>query len=80
MATSPDVQIEDPVFDEYRPSGDTNTTPNSEFSPPDSPASKNAALAQADDARSNSRRLAASLTLEEQVGIMVSVIIGILTS
>ena len=73
MATSPDAQVEDPVFDkfqdesDFRSSGDTNATPNSELSPPDSPASKTAGLAQIDDKRANSRRLAASLTLEEQV-------------
>ena len=76
MSKSPDSQIEDPIFDKFaedseeRSSGDTNTTPNSEFSPPDSPATKNAALnqqADVDDKRANARRLAASLSLEEQV-------------
>lgn len=69
MATSPDSQIDDPVFDaDYLISPPyTNTTPSSELSPPDSPASKNAALAQ--DKRGNARRLAASLSLEEQVSL-----------
>jgi beta-glucosidase len=77
MSNSPDSQTDDPVFDkfaedsEYRSSGDTNTTPNSELSPPDSPASKNAGLAQGEDKRGNARRLAASLSLEEQVSISV---------
>lgn len=67
MATSPDSQIDDPVFDTGLSSPYTNTTPSSELSPPDSPASKNAALAQ--DKRGNARRLAASLSLEEQVSL-----------
>lgn len=68
MATSPENQIDDPVFDtEFRSPSYTNTTPSSELSPPDSPASKNAALAQ--DKRANARRLAASLSLEEQVSL-----------
>ena len=73
MSDSPDSQINDPVFDKFaedsedRFSGDTNTTPNSELSPPDSPTSKNAALSQVDDKRAKARSLAASLSLEEQV-------------
>ncbi len=71
--TSPDSQINDPIFDKYaedseeRSSGDTNDTPNSEISPPDSPITKTADLNQAHDQRANARRLAASLSLEEQV-------------
>jgi beta-glucosidase len=73
MSDSPDSQINDPIFDKFaedsedRSSGDTNTTPNSDFSPPDSPTSKNAALSKTDDKRAKARSLAASLSLEEQV-------------
>jgi beta-glucosidase len=71
MSESPDIQINDPVFDnvaddsEDRSSPNTNTTPNSELSPPDSPISKNSAL-KSDD-KANARSLAASLSLEDQV-------------
>ena len=75
MSISPDSQINDPVFDKYgedaedRKSGETSITPDSELSSPDSPTSKNATLNPSEDARANSRRLAATLTLEEQVRI-----------
>lgn len=66
MASSPKSQADDSVFDtEFRPALETNTTPNTELSPPDSPALKDALLAQ--DKRADARRLAASLSLEEQV-------------
>lgn len=67
MAASPSSQTSDSLFDaEFRPAVDSNATPITEFSPPDSPALKNAGLAQ--DKRANARKLAASLSLEEQVG------------
>lgn len=70
-AESPEGQIQDPIFDRFaedseRSSRSTNETPNSELSPPDSPATKSVTLA--DDKRANARSLAASLSLEEQVG------------
>ncbi len=61
----------DSVFDKYeeddRSSADTDTTPGSEISPPDSPTSKTLTLTQTDDKRADARTLAASLSLEEQV-------------
>lgn len=75
MSISPESQLSDPVFDKFaedsedRSSGPTSTTPNSEISPPDSPRTKDAGLSQSEDARASSRKLAATLTLEEQVGI-----------
>lgn len=58
----------DSVFDnEDRSSADTDTTPSSELSPPDSPTSKSLTLTQTDDKRADARELAASLSLEEQV-------------
>jgi len=75
MSISPDSRISDPVFDKYgedsedRESGQTSITPNSELSSPDSLTSKNAGPSSSEDARANSRRLAATLTLEEQVDI-----------
>jgi len=75
MSASPDSQINDPIFDKYaedsedRSSGDTNDTPNSELSPPDSPIVKNSGITHPGDKRAGARALAASLTLEEQVGM-----------
>lgn len=75
MPGSPESQITDPIYDKYaedseeRSSGDTNDTPNSELSPPDSPITKNSDLNQASDKRASARSLAASLSLEEQVCI-----------
>jgi beta-glucosidase len=74
-AESPESQIQDPIFDRFaedseRSSRSTNETPNSELSPPDSPAAKSVTLA--DDKRANARSLAASLSLEEQVGDIIS--------
>jgi beta-glucosidase len=61
----------DSGFDKYgeddRSSADTDTTPSSEISPPDSPTSKSLTLTQTDDKREDARELAASLSLEEQV-------------
>jgi beta-glucosidase len=63
----------DSVFDKFgedsedRSSADTDTTPSSELSPPDSPTSKSLTLTQTDDKRADARELAASLSLEEQV-------------
>lgn len=74
MAESPDSQRNDPIFDKYaedsedRSTGDTNDTPISELSPPDSPVAKNSDINQPSDKRAGARILAASLTLEEQVG------------
>jgi beta-glucosidase len=72
MAESPDSPTMDPVFDhtEGQSTANTNTTPNSDLSPPDSPKTKNTELNKA-DARVNSRKLASSLSLEEQVMLMV---------
>jgi beta-glucosidase len=74
MAESPDSQTMDPIFDnnkytedsEGQSTANTNTTPNSELSPPDSPKVQNAELNKT-DAKANSRKLASSLSLEEQV-------------
>jgi beta-glucosidase len=63
----------DSVFDNFREdpdnrsSADTDTTPSSELSPPDSPTSKSLTLTETDDKRADARKLAASLSLEEQV-------------
>ena len=70
MATSPESQVNDPIFDKFpegQSSGETNTTPNSELSPPDSPKNNNVGLSKGADPRTNARNLAASLSLEEQV-------------
>ena len=73
MSNSPESQINDPVFDKFSEdsgdhfSWDTNITPNSEISPPNSPRRKNAILSPAGDKRAKARSLAASLSLEEQV-------------
>jgi beta-glucosidase len=48
----------------------TNDTPNTEVSPPESPSSKSATLIDPNDKRANARTLAASLSLEEQVSIV----------
>jgi beta-glucosidase len=61
------------VFDKFaedsedRSSADTDTTPSSEISPPDSPTNKSLTLTQTDDKRADARELAATLSLEEQV-------------
>ncbi|KAM3086084.1 hypothetical protein ACMFMF_000038 [Clarireedia jacksonii] len=73
MAESPNSQINDPIFDKFDEGSEVSSrdmvaTPNSEFSPPGSPPTKNAAL----DPRTASRRLAASLSLEEQVSLLVA--------
>ncbi|CZR55218.1 probable periplasmic beta-glucosidase precursor [Phialocephala subalpina] len=75
-AESPGSQRNEPIFDKYaedseeRSSRSTNETPNSELSPPDSPAAKSVTLA--DDKRANARSLAASLPLEEQVSLLTA--------
>jgi beta-glucosidase len=78
MAESPDSQNMDPIFDskftedsEGQSTANTNTTPNSELSPPDSPTTENVGLDKI-DARTNSRKLASSLSLEQQVRKVVS--------
>ena len=66
----------DPVFDsnkftedyEGQSTANTSTTPNSEVSPPESPKTGNARLGKG-DGRANSRHLASTLSLEEQVMI-----------
>lgn len=69
MAESPDSRIIDPIFDKFEEvsdaisSRDTATTPSSEITRPDSPVEKHARL----DPKTKPRRLAASLSLEEQV-------------
>ncbi|TGO25965.1 hypothetical protein BPAE_0069g00370 [Botrytis paeoniae] len=74
MAESPDSQISDPIFDRFEEgsdifsSRDTIATPDSELSPPESPLEKHAIL----DPRTKSRQLAASLSLEEQVSLLVA--------
>ena len=66
MAASPDSQTADSLFDaEFRPAVDSNATPITEFSPPDSPALKTVGLME--NMREKARKLAASLSLEEQV-------------
>lgn len=74
MPKSPDSQLNDPVFDQFpedsedRSSGNTDITPNSEFSPPASPEGKNAVpTSRTDYGRAKARSLAASLSLKEQV-------------
>ncbi|TAQ90095.1 hypothetical protein B7494_g1536 [Chlorociboria aeruginascens] len=68
----------DPVFDkspedsEDRSSADTDNTPLSEFSPPDSPFTKSADLLKTVDNGAASRHLAASLSLEEQISLLVA--------
>jgi hypothetical protein len=70
---SPESQIVDPVFDKFRedseePSSRNNSaTPSSEISLPESPPNTNAELDKRVPARTRVRRLAASLSLEEQV-------------
>jgi hypothetical protein len=86
MAESPNSEIMDRIFDskytedsEGQSTANTNTTPNSELSPPDSPKTENAGLSSI-NARANSRSLAASLSLEEQVGALkVQFDLGVLT-
>ncbi|KAK6612704.1 glycoside hydrolase family 3 domain protein [Botrytis cinerea] len=74
MSESPDSQISDPIFDRFEEgsdilsSRDTIATPNSEMTPPESPVEKHAIL----DPRTKSRQLAASLSLEEQVSLLVA--------
>ncbi|KAL2063455.1 hypothetical protein VTL71DRAFT_5260 [Oculimacula yallundae] len=78
MSDSPESQINDPIFDKYaedsedRSSGNTNDTPNSDLSPPDSPVAKNADINNTSDKRAGARSLAASLTLEEQVSLLTA--------
>jgi beta-glucosidase len=73
MSDSPESEIRAPIFDKFEngsegPSNaDISITPNTELSPPDSPATKNVLLSKAVDERTKSRTLAASLSLEEQV-------------
>lgn len=73
MTDSPDSQKNDPIFDKYpedsedRSNTDTNPTPNSELSPPTTPINKEVELGQKVDPRTNARKLAATLSLEEQV-------------
>lgn len=70
---SPESQIADPIFDksgdvsETPSSRNNSTTPSSEISPPDSPPNTKAVLDKAVDGRARVRRLAASLSIEEQV-------------
>jgi len=77
MSDSPDSQINDPIFDkqwedsEERSTAVTSNTPDSELSPPDSPIAKSAGIDKI-DGRANSRSLAASLSLEEQVSLLVA--------
>jgi hypothetical protein len=70
---SPESQVADPIFDKFGeesedPSSRNNSgTPSSEISPPESPPKTTALLDKAVDGRVRVRRLAASLSLEEQV-------------
>ncbi|KAH8679882.1 glycoside hydrolase superfamily [Tricladium varicosporioides] len=78
MSESPESQINDPIFDKYvedseeRSSNHTNLTPNSEISPPTSPPVEKNDMATPIDPRASSRALAASLSLEEQVSLLVA--------
>lgn len=82
MADSPDSQRDDPIFDKYPEDSEdrslTNETPMSEVSPPESPSTKHADLLQPSDKRANARKLAASLTLQEQVRQILESVTGIL--
>ncbi|KAH8813203.1 glycoside hydrolase superfamily [Xylogone sp. PMI_703] len=80
LTTTPDSldsQIQDPIFDRYaddsenRSTGDTNTTPDSELWP-DSPSTKAVDASKPQDSREKARALAASLSLEEQVSLLVA--------
>jgi beta-glucosidase len=66
-----------PIFHKYAEDSETSAnssrdttnaqgTPDTEVSPPESPLAKVAALVDPNDKRANARRLAASLSLEEQ--------------
>ncbi|CAD6442097.1 cf4627e9-fd60-48d6-a9b8-76bf61156a1b [Sclerotinia trifoliorum] len=74
MAKSPDSQIFDPIFDRFEEgfdaisSRDTVATPDSEIFPPESPWQQYTTL----DPRTKSWQLAASLSLEEQVSLLVA--------
>lgn len=73
MADSPDSLPNEPIFDKFgedSETADTSITPASQTSPPGSPASKSVPLSQVDN-RIKSRSLAASLSIEEQVIILV---------
>ncbi|KAI9648015.1 hypothetical protein NHQ30_002643 [Ciborinia camelliae] len=74
MAESPDSQISDPIFDKLEEGSDaisgrdTVETPDSEMFLPKSTLEKHATL----DPRTKSRQLAASLSVEEQVSLLVA--------
>ncbi|KAB8304181.1 hypothetical protein EYC80_003600 [Monilinia laxa] len=74
MAESPDSQISDSIFDKFgegtgvTSSRDTVVTPYSEISPPESPLERHAVF----DPRTKSRQLAKTLSLEEQVSLLVA--------
>jgi len=77
MLESPDSQRNDPIWDvtpqgEETSSADTSTTPASELSPPGSPTSKSSSPISKVDGRAKARALAASLSLEEQVSLLVA--------
>ncbi|KAH8596601.1 glycoside hydrolase family 3 protein [Bisporella sp. PMI_857] len=81
MSVSPDSQRSEPVWDDITPHGedtseerssaDTSATPASEVSPPGSPVKRSAVLNKG-DGKAKARSLAASLTLEEQVSLLVA--------
>ena len=77
MSDSPESEVRGPIFDKFEneseePSNaDISITPNTELSPPDSPTTKNADLSKTVDGRTKSRNLAASLSLEEQVRLLL---------
>ncbi|RAL60486.1 hypothetical protein DID88_000261 [Monilinia fructigena] len=74
MAESPESQMSDSIFDKFREgtnvisSRNTVATPDSEISPPESPLEKHAIF----DPRTKSRQLAKTLSLEEQVSLLVA--------
>jgi beta-glucosidase len=76
MSDSPESQIADPIFDkvgedsEARSTRTDSETPGSELTPPESPPNTNAELDKKEEGRARVRRLAATLSLEEQVSLI----------
>lgn len=71
MSVSHDSQINDAIFDKDGEEGlsiSNTNTPDSEFSSSGGVLGKDAGLDSHEDPHASSRRLAATLTLEEQVG------------
>lgn len=83
MTDSPESQIADPIFDKIGEDSETpstrndSETPGSEISPPESPPKTTAELDKNEEGRARVRRLAATLSLEEQVSPVSQVYIFI---